>query len=98
MTARSARHQIYRRFGAQHPTHAVEVAGDQIDQLHQPMAQSAECLGRNAHASIAHGLVGGSEIPGQLANERGFDTAMGTHCLSIKWRNCAAYLVKTLDR
>ncbi|MNZ59189.1 hypothetical protein D3C78_772190 [compost metagenome] len=68
MPTRGRRHQIDSRLGAQCASDPIQVTGDQVDQLHQPMAQGTERLGGNAHATITNRSPGGGEIPGQLPN------------------------------
>jgi len=98
MPARSRRHQIHRRFGAQCAANPVEVASDQIDQLHHPVTQGAEGLRRDAHTPVAHSTRCGGKIPGQLADLFGRHGAQRAHAFSGKRGDGGAHLVQTIDR
>ncbi|MCY1359028.1 hypothetical protein D9M69_455820 [compost metagenome] len=87
MPARGAGDQVHRRLGAQRPALAVEVAGDQVDQLHQPLAERAERLGRHAHAAVAHRALGGGEIARQLTDLFGRHAAAQAHGLGVERRD-----------
>jgi len=97
MPAGGGGHQVHRWRGTQGAAWTIQVTGDQIDQLHQPMAQRAECLGRNAHAPVTHGPVRRGKIPRQLADLLGRQRALAAHGLSGKPGDCAAHVVQAVD-
>ncbi len=82
----------------QRATHTIQVASHQIDQLCQPMAQRAEGLSRHAHSPITHRLVSGREIPCQLPDLLGSDTAARAHDLCREAGNGVSNLLQTVDR
>ena len=98
MAAAGGRHQVHRWAGAERAADAVQVAGHQVDQLHQPMAQRTERLGRDAHAAITDSLVSAGEIPGQLANLLGRHRTLAAHGLGIEAGNGLAHFVQAFHR
>ena len=46
--------EVERRPREHRPAHAVEVPGQDVQQLDQPLTEGAELLRRHAHASVAH--------------------------------------------
>ncbi len=79
MAAGGGFHQIHRRLGTQRAADPIEVAGDQVDQLHQPLTERAEGLGRDAHPPVADCFVRRSEVPRQLTDLLGRNTATIAH-------------------
>ncbi|CRQ80221.1 hypothetical protein PAERUG_E5_London_17_VIM_2_12_12_04692 [Pseudomonas aeruginosa] len=98
VATRGTRHQVQGRRGAQRATDPVEVAGDQVDQLHQPLAERAEGLGGNAHPAIADRPFGGGEIPRQLANAFGRHATARAHGLGVEDRDRLAHPLQPVDR
>ena len=98
MAAAGGGHQVHRRAGAERAADAVQIAGHQVDQLHQPMAQRTERLGRHAHAAITDSLISAGEVPGQLANLLGRHRTLAAHGLGIEAGNGPAHLVQAFHR
>ncbi|MDT4875153.1 hypothetical protein FQZ97_1105010 [compost metagenome] len=98
MPTRCRGDQVHCRLGAQHTTDPVEIAGRQVDQLHQPLAQSAESLGGDTHAAIAHRLVGRRKIARQLADGCGRYATTLAHGLGAIAGDGLAYLVQPIYR
>ena len=67
MPARGHPYQIECRLGTQGATDPIEVAGEQVEQLDQPLTQAAENLGGNTHAAVAHRPLSRGEVARQLA-------------------------------
>src|SRR5690606_34798061 len=76
----------------------IEIAGDQVDQLYQPLTERAEELGRNTHAPIADRLVLCCKISRQLANLLGWNTATGAHRFGAESGYCRAYFFEAVQR
>jgi hypothetical protein len=97
MTATGRCHQVHRRRGAQCAADTVKVTRHQIDQLHQPMTQRAEYLGRHAHAPVAHSLVRCSKVPCQLADLFGRHRTLAAHGLGGKPGDGKTHLLKAFN-
>ncbi|MNE30613.1 hypothetical protein D3C80_1241410 [compost metagenome] len=98
MPARCRGHQVHRRLGAQRTANAVEVAGDQVDQLHQPMAQRTESLGRDPHAAVTNRARRCGEVSRQLADLHGRHGAQWAHGFSGEGGDSRTYFIQTVHR
>ena len=72
-----------------HPALAVEVAGDHVDDVHQPAGEAAELLGGDADAAVADGRGRLREFPGQPHDVGGRDAR---RLLDARGRECAREL------
>jgi len=75
-----------------HTAGAVEVAGEDVDEVASPTRQRAELLHARAEASVASGRRRGGELARQAADHVGVDSAVRGHHL---WRKLAR---QCLDR
>ncbi len=98
MAAGGGFHQIHRRLGTQRAADPIEVTGDQVDQLHQPLAERAEGLGRDAHPPVANRLVRRREIPRQLADLLSRNPTTGAHRFGAEGGDRRAHLLDAVQR
>ena len=55
LAAAGAGQQIHRRFGEHCSTGAVEISGDNVEHVDEPLAETTKSLGGHTHSAVAHG-------------------------------------------
>ena len=75
--ARGERHEVDRGLREHGPALAVEVAGDDVEQVDEPLGRGAELLGRDPHAAVADPGARRGEVARERARLVGRDTRDG---------------------
>ena len=74
-------HDVERRAGEHRPSGAIQVAGDDVQDVDQPLADPAEGLRRKAHAPVTDGAFRARELTGHRGDFDGVDSDLRRHPL-----------------
>src|SRR5207248_5091778 len=74
--------------------HAVEVAGDDVEDVDQPARERAELLRARADAAVDRGALGGSELARHAPDLAGRDSGCLGDALGLEVRDELAHLVE----